>query len=96
MADRAELRDHLADLTAESMAAIRDQGLLPVGFLATRPNNRDNLSPFYKPILERLIKAFQSEDSTPMKEGGHAAATGIFRGPARLSDLIVDAEAMMI
>lgn len=86
-----ELRDHLADLIAESMCAIRDQGLLDVGFLATLPNNRDNLSPFYKPILERLIKAFHSEALTPMKQGGHAAAKGVFRGrPARLSDLIVD------
>ena len=75
-----ELRDHLADLIAESMTAIRDQGLLTVGFLATLPNNRDHLSLFYKPILDRLITAFQSEDLTPMKQGGHAAAKGIFRG----------------
>ena len=87
-----ELRDHLADLIAESMTAIRDQGLLTVGFLATLPNNRDNLSPFYKPILDRLVKAFQNESLTPMRRGGHAAATGIFRGPARLSDLIIDAD----
>ena len=88
-----ELRDHLADLIAESMTAIRDQGLLTVGFLATLPNDRDSLSPFYKPILDRLVKAFQNESLTPMKRGGHAAATGIFRGrPARLSDLIVDAD----
>ena len=85
-----ELRDHLADLLAESMTTIRDQGLLTVGFLATLPNNRDNLSPFYKPILNRLVKAFKSEELTPMKKGGHAAAKGIFRGPPRLSDLIVD------
>ena len=85
-----ELRDHLADLLAESMTTIRDQGLLTVGFLATLPNNRDNLSPFYKPILNRLVKAFESENLTPMKKGGHAAAEGIFRGSARLSELIGD------
>ena len=85
-----ELRDHLADLIAEAMVAIRDQGLLTVGFLSMLPNNRDNLSPFYKPILNRLVKAFESEDLTPMKKGSHAAAKGIFRGLARLSDLIID------
>ncbi len=85
-----ELRDHLANLVAESMTAIRDQGLLTVSFLATLPNNGDNLSPFYNPILERLIKAFQSEDLTPMKKGGHAAANSIFRGAAPLSSLISD------
>ena len=72
------------------MCAIRDRGLLDVGFLATLPNNRDNLSPFYKPILERLISAFHSEALTPMKQGGHAVAKGVFRGQARVSDLIVD------
>ena len=87
-----ELRDRLADLIAESMTAIRDQGLLTVGFLATLPNDEDKLAPFYKPILDRLVKTFQSENLTPMKKGGHAAATGIFRGPAGLSDLIVDAD----
>ena len=39
-----ELRDHLADLVAESMFAIRDQGLLDVAFLAVLPNDRDNRS----------------------------------------------------
>ena len=85
-----ELRDHLVDLIAESMTAIRDQGLLTVGFLATLPNNRDNLSPFYKPILKRLIETFKEEELTPMKQGGHAAANGIFKGPAQLSNLIND------
>ena len=86
----SELRDHLAGLIAESMSAIRDQGLLDVVFLATLPNHKDYLSPFYKPILERLISAFHSEALIPMKQGGHAVAKGIFRGQARLSDLIVD------
>ena len=85
-----ELRDHLADLIAESMTTIRDQGLLTVGFLAVLPNERDNLSPFYTPIMKRLIRTFQQENLTPMKQGGHKAANGIFRGSARLSDLISD------
>ena len=89
-AANSELRDYLADLIAESMTAIRDQGLLTVNFLATLPNNRDNLSPFYKPILDRLVQAFQNERLTPMKKGGHTPAQGRFRGPARLSDLIID------
>ncbi len=85
-----DLRDQLAELIAESMTAIRDQGLLTVRFLATLPNNGDNLSPFYKPIMDRLIETFRNENLTPMKQGGHAAAKGIFRGLARLSDLISD------
>ena len=72
------LRDQLAILIAESMTTIRDQGLLNVGFLAVLPNEEDFLSPFYEPIMEKLVEAFQNEKLTPMRQGGHAAADGIF------------------
>jgi len=91
-----ELRDQLAALIAESMTTIRDQGFLNVGFLAVLPNEKDNLSPFYKPIKERLVEVFQQEKLTPMKQGGHAAADGIFRGQARLSDFVKDHDLGMI
>ena len=84
------LRDHLADLVSESMTAIRDQGLLTVGFLATLPSDKDNLSEFYKPVMNRLVKTFREEKLTPMKQGGHAPAAGVYRGRRRLSDLIND------
>ena len=84
------LRDHLVDLVSESMTAIRNHGLLTVGFLATLPNDKDNLLPRYKPIMEGLIETFKNDELTPMKQGGHAAAMGIFRGPVRLSNLIND------
>ena len=86
------LRDQLAMLIAESMTAIRDQGLLNVGFLAILPNEKDNLSSFYKPIMDRLIEAFQNEKLTPMKQGGHSAASGTFRGTEQLSNLITDSD----
>lgn len=90
-----ELRNHLAELIAESMHTIRDQGFLNVEFLAALPNNRDNLRPFYLPVQERLIKEFNTEKLTPMrrKRSEHAAASGCYRTPPRyraLSDLIND------
>lgn len=85
-----ELRDHLADLIAESMTAIRNRGLLTVGFLATLPNDQDSLSWFYKPIMDRLVEVFNNEELVPMKQGGHAPAKDVFRGAARLSDIIED------
>lgn len=87
-----DLRDHLADLIAESMTNIRDQKLLDVAFLATLPNDRDSLVPFYKPIQEQLVETFNNEELTPMKQGSHAAASETFRGQARLSDLISDSD----
>ena len=90
-----KLRNHLAELIAESMRTLRDQGLLNVEFLATLPNSRDNLLPFYLPIQERLITEFNTERLTPMKRrlSEHAAASGCYRTPPRyrvLSDLISD------
>lgn len=90
------LRDHLAELVVESMSNIRDQGLLDVAFLATLPNDKDNLSSFYKPIMKRLIEAFNYKKLTPMKQGGHAAASWTFRGQARLSNLISDSDLVTI
>lgn len=85
-----KLRDHIADLVAESMHSIRDQGLLDVRFLATLPNDKDKLSLFCDPIRERLIEEFNQTKLTPMKQGGHAPASGCYRGRRDLSDLIDD------
>ena len=85
-----KLRDHIADLVAESMHSIRDQGLLDMRFLATLPNNKDDLSPFYNPIRERLIEEFKQKKLTPMKQKGHAPASECYRGQKKLSDLIDD------
>ncbi len=85
-----ELRDHLADLIVESMTSIRDRGLLTVEFLATLPNDQDNLSCFYKPIMNRLVEVFNNEELVLMKQGGHAPAKNVFRGSAKLSNVISD------
>ena len=72
------------------MFAIRDQGLLNVAFLATLPNDRDSLASFYESIQEKLVEVFKNENLTPMKRGGHAAASRIYRGSRQLSELIND------
>ena len=85
-----QLRQHLVDLLAESMSAIRNQDLLTVRALAVLPNEKDNLPKFYEPLMKRLVREFQEQDLVPMKRGGHATAVGIFRGSKALSDLIDD------
>ena len=89
-------RDYLAELVVESMAAIRDQGLLNVGFLATLPNHKDHLPTFYEPLLQRLIEAFKSQKLVPMKQGNHAPAASLFRGSRQLTDLIDDQDLVAI
>lgn len=88
--ENKKLRDQIADLVVESLFMLRDNHFLNVEFLAVLPNNKDDLPLFYRPILSKVVEAFKSEELTPMKMGGHAAASGIFRGTAQLSSLITD------
>jgi len=85
-----KLRDHLADLVVESLTAIRDQGMLTVGFLAVLPNPQDNLSAFYEPIREAIVQAFKDDALTPTRSGSHAPAGGLYRGPARIQEVLDD------
>jgi len=84
------LHDHLAELLAESMISIRDQGLLTVPALAILPSDEDKLPEPYKPIMDRLVQAFKEQALVPMRRGGHAPASAIFRGRKALLDLIDD------
>ena len=86
------LRDHLAELTAESMMEIRRYGYLTVSCLAVLPNDTDGIPDFYRPIMKRLIETFREHALLPMKRGGHAAASGVYRAERRLSELIDDTD----
>ena len=83
-----KLRDHLADLAAQSMHKIRDLDLLDVSFLSRLPNSEDSLSGYYQPIMDRLIDEFNDEPLTPTSSGGHAKASTCFRASAGLLDLV--------
>lgn len=85
-----ELRDHLGQLVVDSLPIIRDMGMLTPSFLAVLPNKDDNLLEFYEPIQNAIIGAFQNSPLTPMKSGGHEAASGIFHTPTEISDVIDD------
>ncbi len=91
-----ELRDHLADLVVESLATIRDQGLLNVGFLAVLPNTPDNLPVFYEPIRTTIVEAFKSESLTPTKSGSHAPARKLYRGPAQIQGVLEDDDLVLL
>ena len=80
------------DLVKDMLLQIRKKGLLTTEFLAVLPNRDDDdrLKGFYEPIMDRLVEAFKNEQLIPMKQGGHAPATDVFRGSAQLSDLIDD------
>lgn len=84
------LRDHLANLVVESFAAVRDQGMMNVGFLAVLPIPDDNLPTFYEPIRKAIVQAFQNEPLTPTRSGVHARKGELYRGPAKIADVLND------
>ena len=78
------------ELMRDVLPQLRERKLLTTQFLSVLPNSNDNLRDFYAPLFETIVETFHGQKLVPMKQGGHAAADGIFRGAARLSDLIVD------
>ena len=85
-----QLRDSIADLVVESLADIRDRGMLTMGFITVLPIQIDSLSPFYEPIREAIVRAFKDEALVPTRSGSHAPATGLYRGPARIAEVLTD------
>ncbi|NLM65736.1 MAG: hypothetical protein GX180_00920, partial [Enterococcus sp.] len=94
--DNNTLRDQITELVVESLFVLREHQLLTVEFLSVLPNNKDEIPPFYQPILKKIVEAFKSEKLTPMKMGGYAPAAGIFRGSAALSSLISDEDLVIL
>lgn len=91
-----ELRDHLANLVVDSLATIRDQGLLGINFLAVLPNPADHLPEFYEPIRKAIVKAFQTEKLTPTRSGSYAPASALYRGPTRIAEILDDSDLSLL
>jgi hypothetical protein len=62
--------------------------MLTVNFLSVLPILKDGLAPFYEPIRKAIILAFETESLTPTKNGHHAKSTMLYRGSAKMSDVI--------
>lgn len=91
-----DLRDKLAELTAEALTDIRNLGLLTVEFLASLPNEEDGLSDFYEPIRDAIVEAFQNEDLLPTKSGSHRRTGQLYRGPREVSSVLSDADLSLL
>lgn len=91
---------HLMKVTCELMEELlpklRDRKYLTVQSLSIFPNKEDKLSEedmlwdFYNLLRGTVINEFQNKKLTPTKQGNHAAASGLYRVSAELSNLISD------
>ena len=84
------LRDHLAQLVANSIPTIRDLGYLDVAFLAVLPNPADTLSPFYEPLRVALVATFKNKALVPARSGDHVPASKLVRSPAHIARVLTD------
>ena len=80
----------LATLAAQSLAAIRDIGLLDVNFLATLPNLHDEIPERYQYIREAIVNAMNEQPLTPTYARSHAPAKQLLQGPVDLKALLVE------
>ncbi|WP_304039397.1 sacsin N-terminal ATP-binding-like domain-containing protein [Desulfovibrio piger] len=94
--ENRQLRNAIAGLVVDSLFDIRDKGMLTMSFLAVLPNDSDGLSPFYAYIFREIINAFQVESLTPTRSGIYAPAITLYRGAARIADVLGDTDLSLL
>lgn len=77
-------------LMKEVLPQMRDMGLLTVQFLSILPNTNDLIREFYAPLRDIIFQSFKEDALTPTRSGSHAPATGLFRGPAKIAEVLDD------
>jgi hypothetical protein len=91
------LLNALAELVAESLIDIKERNMLTMDFLAVMPIPDDNLSSFYEPIREIIIKNFKEKKLVPTKMGTYAAAQDLFKAPSvQISNVFDDDYASLL
>lgn len=91
-----QLRDGIAELVVDSLSDIRDRKMLKMGFLAVLPNESDSLASFYEPIRKAVVHAFKTKPLTPTRSGTHASAPSLYRGPAKIAEVLQDEDLSLL
>ena len=82
------LFQQLANLTAQSLSAIRDLGFLNRDFLAVLPNPHNDLPDRYGCIREAIVDAMNKQPLTPTHAGTHEPARQLLQARASLKTLL--------
>ena len=80
----------LAELTANSLFAIRDLNLLNADFLAVLPNPNDVLPENYECIREAIVEVMNEQPLTPTYSKTHAPASQLLQARVSLKSLLGD------
>lgn len=83
-------------LVGESIQIIKDLGMLNLSFFEVLPNHKDNLSAFYKGIIDVINFKFKTHDYIPAKNGGFVSSSYALIGPSTLSNFITEQDLQII
>lgn len=82
------LLSELVCLQEESLAFIKNNGLLNVDFLNVLPNSKDDLSDFYKPFYDNVVRLFREEPYMISKEDSYIPSSRLVSGfPSAITDI---------
>jgi hypothetical protein len=82
------LFDQLARLSASSLYAIRDLGLLNAEALGILPNKQDSIPKRYETIRQAVIAELNDNDLTPTQDRSHAPAKHLLQSKASIKDVL--------
>ena len=79
-----QLIDDIASIIVSAFAQLRDQGLISDSFLATLPNDDDQIGHPYNRIRDAITEAFNERDITPVwgNARAYAAARSLVSSPS--------------
>lgn len=86
----------LASLTAKSLHAVRDAGLLSGEFLAVLPNDDDSLSERYDVIRRAVLTEMKTKPLVPAYGGGFAPAVQLVQASAKLKALLAPEDLALV
>lgn len=90
--DNVKLIRAISRLLNDSLPEIKAQGLMNHAFFEVLPHKKDNLSVFYRYVLECIYSAFKKNDYLPTKSGGYTSAKNALAGSNAISNLLKEAD----
>lgn len=94
--ENTPLIEQLATLSARSLHAIKDVGLLTGEFLAVLPNNDDALADRYTVIRMAILDEMKSHELVPTYAGGYAPGSRLWQSRAAIKALLSDEDLAFI
>ncbi len=82
------LMKEICILLKNLLPQLKAEGLLTTEFLSILPNTTDNLRSFYVPLFDAALDAFREQELVPTDDGQFVSSSRVFRGPARVREVI--------